>query len=125
MNSKLILIVDDDLDVRFVFAAILNYDGYRVMEAGNGERGVAYSISYQPDLILMDIRMPIMDGLTAAEFLRGHAETRGIPIVMISGSTLLPAESERAAGLFAGCLAKPLAPQAVVEEVTRLIGPPA
>jgi two-component system cell cycle response regulator DivK len=122
--SKLILIVDDNTDARFVFAAILDYDGYSVIEAANGERAVTNAIEYQPDLILMDIDMPVMDGLTAADIIRGHEKTRHIPMVAITGRAFSGDDEKRAAVLFDSCFIKPIAPRFVQDLVTRLIGPP-
>jgi CheY-like chemotaxis protein len=124
MPSKLILIVDDDLNVRFVFAAILNFDGYRVIEAVNGEFGVADALHFHPDLVLMDFDMPVMNGLVAAELIRANEATRMIPMIMITSSTLSDSETDRVANVFSGILAKPITPREVAQAVSRLIGPP-
>lgn len=124
MPAKLILIVDDNVDARFVFAAILNFDGYRIIEAINGERGVTYAVQHHPDLILMDINMPMMDGFTAAELIRQHDGARDIPMIAVTADLLSKDQHQRAHALFTGCLTKPVSARAVLAEVQRVIGPP-
>ena len=123
--NKLILIIEENEDTRFVFSAILNYDGYRVVEAGNGEEGVARVREFLPDLIISDIDMPGMNGFAAARLIRGDERLSGIPILVITGSEFTTAEQAEARTLFDGCFAKPMQPSLVLAEVQRLIGPPA
>jgi CheY-like chemotaxis protein len=124
MPSKLILVVDDNMDARFVFAAILNFDGYRIIEALNGERGVAYALEHKPDLILMDINMPTMDGFRAAELIRENELARGIPIIAVTANSFNQDQTRRARLLFNGWLTKPVTAYTVLAEVQRMIGPP-
>lgn len=91
-----ILVVDDDPDIQIVCAAILTAAGYRVTTAYNGQAALDTLADTPVDLILMDHRMPGMDGLTAGRILQENPRTRGIPIILFS------AVSERQAGLFAG-----------------------
>jgi two-component system cell cycle response regulator DivK len=121
---KLILIVEDNEDARFVFSAILNYDGYRIVEAENGSDAVACARERLPDLIITDIDMPVMDGFTAARLIRGEAGTAGIPIIAITGSNFNVEQQAEADVLFDGCFGKPMQPSRVLAEVQRLIGPP-
>ena len=121
---KLILIVEDNEDTRFVFSAILNYDGYRIVEAVDGGDGVARALKHLPDLIITDIDMPVMDGFEAARRLRADLHTARIPIVAITGRSFTAAQQTEADALFDGCFAKPMQPSRVLAEVTRLIGPP-
>lgn len=125
MTAKTILIVDNDPDVRFVFGAILNYDGYHVFEAANGKEGVDMALRLRPDLVIMDIHMPILDGFAAAESLRADERTRDIPIVALTGEPLDdPARVERAVGLFHSRLWKPIGAAALQEHVRQIIGGP-
>jgi two-component system cell cycle response regulator DivK len=124
MPNKLILIVEDNEDTRFVFSAILNYDGYRIVEAANGELGVASALAHSPDLIITDIDMPVMDGFAAARRMRADERTRSIPILAITGNDLTAAQHAEAGALFDGCFSKPMQPSRVLAEVLRVIGPP-
>jgi two-component system, cell cycle response regulator DivK len=121
---KLILIVEDNEDARFVFSAILNYDGYRIVEAEDGSEGVACALKHLPDLIITDIDMPVMDGFEAARQIRADRHTALIPIIVITGRSFTFAQQTEAEALFDGCFAKPIQPSRVLAEVNRLIGPP-
>jgi two-component system, cell cycle response regulator DivK len=77
----LILVVDDNENNREVLNLFLAGRGYKTVEASNGLEAVAIAISSCPDLILMDLSMPVMDGFTAVRLIRAPAETSGIPIV--------------------------------------------
>ena len=121
---KLILIVEDNEDTRFVFSAILNYDGYRIVEATDGSDGVVCARKHLPDLIITDIDMPVMDGFEAARRIRADVHTAPIPILAITGHTFTMAQQTEADALFDGCFTKPMQPSRVLAEVDRLIGPP-
>jgi CheY-like chemotaxis protein len=124
MPSKLVLIVDDNLDARYVLGAILNHDGYRVVTAENGAEAVACAQKHRPDLILMDIAMPVMDGLTATRLIRERKETASTPVIALTGNTFSAEEREAVCALFTACFTKPIAPGRVLAEVQRLIGLP-
>lgn len=81
-----VLIVDDDPDVRLGARLRLNAAGYKTLEAEDGLQGVAMAIEHQPDAILLDVRMPRMDGLTALKLIRNNDVTRNTPIVILSAS---------------------------------------
>ena len=122
-SRKTILIVDDDRDARFVFSAILNYDGYHVLEAVDGAHGVAMAREHRPDLIVMDVQMPFVNGEEAVRLLREHEVTRSIPVVLVSAAdadTLAAAERAGASVV----LTKPIEPRRLMVEAERLIGPP-
>lgn len=62
MDNKMVLIVEDNADNRFLYCTILRYGGYEVLEAHHGGEGVALAREYHPDLVLMDLSMPVLDG---------------------------------------------------------------
>ena len=95
-----VLIVEDYPDMRALLCLILKSLGCLPIVASHGKQGVEKAISEKPKLILMDIRMPIMDGLEAARALRAHPETKEIPILV---TTALLRHPDRAACLEAGC----------------------
>ncbi|MEO2035681.1 MAG: response regulator [Planctomycetaceae bacterium] len=84
--ASTVLMIEDDRDVRMGTKMRLQIAGYRTLEAENGLEGVATAIEQQPDVILLDVRMPQMDGLTALAHLRENALTRDIPVIMLSAS---------------------------------------
>src|SRR6185503_16137258 len=80
-----VLIADDDADTRFLFRTKLEMDGYTVIEAADGEETVNLAESAEPDLILMDVSLPRMDGFDATRRIRTAPKVGGVPIVFISG----------------------------------------
>ena len=82
--SKVILIVDDEKQVRRVVRRQLETSGYTIIEAANGRQGVELAKTRKPDLILMDILMPGMDGYAACHIIKTNSATREIPMVMLT-----------------------------------------
>jgi CheY-like chemotaxis protein len=122
---KTILIVENDGDIRFALAAVLNRDGYHVVEAENGASGVELAQRVLPDLVLMDIRMPRMNGVEATERLRADERTRDIPVVAVTGELATgTAEARRAEQLFHSIIRKPVTPIRLMQHVQRIIGVP-
>jgi len=83
MDKKKILIADDEGTVRLVVEKMLDKD-YIVLEATNGEEAVRIAKAQQPDLILMDLIMPKMDGYTACSEIKADQSTKGIPVVILT-----------------------------------------
>jgi CheY-like chemotaxis protein len=101
---------------------VLRHLGYQVLEAQDGVQAVALARSEHPDLILMDISIPMMDGWEATRVLRRDPATRSIPIVALTAHAM-DDDRERAAEIgFTSYLAKPVEPRAVVAEVRRWLG---
>lgn len=82
--AKKILVVDDVAQNRMLLKDVLGYFGYEVVEAGDGEEGVRMAREELPDLILMDMNMPVMDGYTALRILRSDPLTRGLRVAAIT-----------------------------------------
>jgi CheY-like chemotaxis protein len=121
-NQKTVLLVEDNEDNRIVYATMLEHYGYRVVETANGEDAVRIAQEELPDLILMDISIPGIDGWTATERIREQPETRRIPVVAVTAHAL-PEHRARAESLACeGYLTKPCEPRRLLEEVQRLIG---
>ncbi len=103
-----ILIVDDTPEVRMLVGRFLQAKGYEVAEAENGEVGVATALADRPDLILMDLNMPVMDGFKATQEIRNKAELTGVAIVALTAE----GDTESRHAIFeAGCdafVAKPI-----------------
>jgi len=121
-SSKTVLLVEDNEDNRTVYRTILEHFGYQVIEARNGEDGVNMARDQHPDLILMDISIPLIDGWEATRILKSEAGTSDIPIIALTAHALA---TDRAKANEVGCdgyLAKPCEPRAVVAEVQRFLG---
>ena len=121
-DPPVVLLVEDNDDNRAVYATMLRHVGYAVAEATDGEQALALARSARPRVILMDIAVPLLDGLEATRRLKADPATASIPIVALTARTL-PADRERC--LEAGCdgfLAKPCEPQVVVATVRRYLG---
>jgi len=120
-RAPTILIVEDNEDNRIVYSTMLRHFGFAVDEAENGAEGILKARTGLPDLILMDIAIPLVDGWEAVQRLKKDPATAGIPIVALTAHAM-PADRERA--IEVGCdgyLAKPCEPRAVVEEVRRIL----
>ncbi|MGH9037425.1 MAG: response regulator [Acidimicrobiia bacterium] len=119
MADELVLIVDDnEINLRLV-RDILQYHGFRTLEAATATDGIALAAERRPDLVLMDIQLPDMDGVSALRRLRAEPGTRAIPVVALTAS-VLPADRERLAGAgFDGYLAKPIDVRAFPAQVRR------
>ena len=123
MDPKTVLIVEDNEDNRIVYATILQHRGYTVLEAKNGEEGIQMARSQHPDLILMDISVPIIDGWKATQILKSEEATASIPVIALTAHALAEdRETARSVGCD-GYLAKPCEPRTVVAEVEKFIGP--
>lgn len=117
-----LLLVEDNEDNRTIYSTLLRHLGYEVIEAQNGVQAIELARSERPDLILMDISIPEMDGWEATRILRGDPVTKDVPIVALTAHALED-DRERAAEVgFSSYLAKPIEPRAVLAEVRRLIG---
>src|SRR4026209_1605225 len=111
MKSR-ILVIDDEAEIRRSVRMILEYEGYEVLEASSGPEGVTLAERESPHLVFLDIKMPGMDGLDAAQPLKASKET--LPVVIISGhGTVSTAVEATKAGAF-DFIEKPLASERVL-----------
>jgi CheY-like chemotaxis protein len=114
MTRPLVLVVDDDPDILEAICDILEAEGYRVARARHGEEALARVETQRPDVILLDLMMPVMDGVAFAQALRLRPAQRDVPIVVISAD----GNPQRAAAVGAtGYLAKPFDIEALLAQV--------
>jgi len=106
--DALVLIVDDDARNLKLARDVLLAAGYRTLVAETGNEAVALAAEHLPDVILMDLRLPDMDGTDATRILRGEARTAVIPVVLLSSISLEEDTAWLADAGFAGYLAKPI-----------------
>jgi CheY-like chemotaxis protein len=117
-----LLLVEDNEDNRIIYSTVLRHTGYEVVEALDGVQAVSLARSLHPDLILMDISIPEIDGWEATKILREDPATRDIPIIALTAHALADDRERASAVGFSSYLAKPIEPRAVVAEVRRWIG---
>ncbi len=120
-SAPLVLVVDDFQDNREMFAEYLSVSGFRVAEAATGREALERAFELLPDLILMDLSLPEIDGWQATRFLKSDPRTKSIPIVALTGHAL--ADHSREARE-AGCdafLTKPCFPETLVLEIQRVL----
>jgi CheY-like chemotaxis protein len=116
------LVVDDFEDNRAMYAEFLSCSGYRVEQASNGAEAVELSLRLKPDVVVMDLSLPVMDGWEAIRRLKSDERTRRIPIIALTGHALA---SHSRGAVEAGCdafLAKPCLPDKLLEKVEKLLG---
>jgi two-component system, cell cycle response regulator DivK len=108
MTGALILIVEDNDKNLKLARDLLQYHGFRTLEAGTAAAGIALAEQHGPDLILMDIQLPDMDGVTALGRLREAAATTSVPVVALTAFAMAADRERLLAAGFDGYLAKPI-----------------
>lgn len=119
--AALVLVVDDYEDAREMYCEYLQFSGFRTLEAKTGVEAIQQAAKRLPDIILMDLSLPEMDGWEATRRLKASAKTRHIPVVALTGHALAGhSESAKEAGCDA-FVAKPCLPEDLVVEVRKLL----
>ena len=116
-----VLIVDDDPAIRLICSVNLALDGYDVIEATNGQEALQLAFSSSPDLLLVDLSMPVLDGFGLAAALRANDRTRHLPLVFLTGEIDGDTEARAYEAGAAGFFAKPFDPSIVGTFVRRLL----
>lgn len=122
-GSKRVLLVEDNLDNRTIYSTILRHEGFEVLTAVSGEEALEKAAGEAPDVILLDISIPGVDGWTVATRLKNGEETREIPIIAVTAHALAEHEERAREVGCDGYLAKPVSPMRVLEEVLRFARP--
>jgi two-component system cell cycle response regulator DivK len=115
--TQTVLLIEDNEQNRYLLTFLLEKHGYTVASANDGPSGIAAALSLVPDMILLDIQLPVMNGYEVARALRRHASLRDTPIIAVT-SYAMPGDSESA--LAAGCvryIEKPIDPDTFVMEM--------
>ena len=116
-----VLIVEDNVDNRAIYRTILEHYGHRVIEAEDGEAGIRKVREEQPDVVLMDISIPLIDGHEATRILKADPATAKIPIIALTAHALA---EDRVRAVEAGCdtyISKPAEPRHVAKVVERFL----
>jgi two-component system, cell cycle response regulator DivK len=119
-----VLLIEDNEQNRYLATFLLEKHGYGVIQAADGPTGIELAGQVLPQLILLDIQLPLMDGYTVARALRNNPALKEIPIVAVTSYAMM---GDREKALSAGCdgyLEKPINPETFVAEIERFLIPP-
>jgi two-component system cell cycle response regulator DivK len=119
--GKRILVVEDEEDGRQIVRDLLSTAGFEMIEAEDGETAVTTALRERPDLILMDIQLPVLDGFEATRRIRANPDLKATPIIAVTSYAL---SGDEAKALAAGCnayVAKPYSPRALLAKVKQFL----
>jgi CheY-like chemotaxis protein len=120
-DKPLVLLVDDYPDAREMYSEYLQYSGFEVVEASNGMEAIQRAVDDTPDIILMDLSLPVMDGWEATRRLKADERTARIPIVALTGHALAGiSDGAKKAGCDA-FVTKPCLPEDLVQEIRKVL----
>jgi two-component system, cell cycle response regulator DivK len=120
-QQPLVLVVDDFQDNREMYAEFLAYQGFRVIQAANGLEALDQAFTNHPDIIIMDLSLPVMDGWEATRRLKADQRTNAIPVVALTGHAM---QGHSKGAIEAGCdsfVAKPCLPDQLVAEIRKML----
>jgi two-component system, cell cycle response regulator DivK len=120
--SKRILIVEDTEDNLQILRDLLTHSGYAILEARDGATGVQAALQHVPDLVLMDIQLPVIDGYEATRRIKSNPATAAIPIIAVTSFALAGDEAKTRAAGCDGYVSKPYSPRSVLQLVRQFIG---
>lgn len=119
---KKILIVDDEPSILNILDFSLGSEGYDVIQAADGLQAYEYALEYQPDLIVMDVMMPNLDGFNACEKLKKDIRTSAIPVILLTARSDAEDRQKGESVGADGYLTKPFSPQRLIDAVDSFIG---
>jgi two-component system cell cycle response regulator DivK len=119
--TKRILMVEDTEDNRQIVRDLMESVGYDLIEAGDGAAGVAMAAEHKPDLILMDIQLPVMDGYEASRQIKAQPELSHIPIIAVTSYALSGDEAKTRAAGCDGYVAKPFSPRELLAKINEFL----
>jgi CheY-like chemotaxis protein len=120
-SAPLILVVDDYADNREMYAAYLQFHGLNVVEAANGAEALERAFERPPDLVVMDLSLPGVDGWQATRTLKSDVRTKHIPVIAVTGHALAGAPEHAAEAGCDGFLTKPCLPEDLLHEIHRML----
>ncbi|MBN1207826.1 MAG: response regulator [Myxococcaceae bacterium] len=122
-SKKRVLVVDDFDDAREMYAEYLEFAGFQVETARNGAEAVEKAQEASPDIILMDLSLPVMDGWEATRLIKGDSRTRDIPVMALSGHVLAGSENNAKEAGADEFVAKPCLPQDLENKIRSMLKP--
>ena len=115
--TKRILVVEDQEDNRQIIRDLLASVGYEMIEAHDGEQGVTLAAQHKPDLILMDIQLPVLDGYEATRRIKAQPDLAAIPIIAVTSYALSGDDQKAFAAGCSGYVTKPFSPRALLAKI--------
>jgi two-component system, cell cycle response regulator DivK len=119
--SKRILAIEDTEDNRRILRDVLTNAGFDFIEAIDGERGVRMASDERPDLILMDVQLPVIDGYEATRRIKANPDLQHIPIIAVTSYALAGDEAKARAAGCDGYIAKPFSPREILAKIRELL----
>jgi two-component system cell cycle response regulator DivK len=119
--SKRVLVVEDQEDNRRILRDLLTSGGFELLEAATGEEGVVLAEAHRPDLILMDVQMPVLDGYEATRRIKANATLRHIPIIVVTSYALSGEDAKARAAGADGYVAKPFSPRELLAMIRQFL----
>jgi CheY-like chemotaxis protein len=116
-----VLVVDDDHATRVLCATVLQREGYEVLEATNGQEGLELALDQAPDVVLLDISMPVLDGFGLAAALRADERTRDLPLIFVTAESDPVIKAKAFETGAHGFITKPFDPRVVSSFIHRLL----
>jgi CheY-like chemotaxis protein len=116
-----VLLVDDYDDAREMYAEYLKFSGFETVQAASGREAVERALESRPDIVVMDLSLPVMDGWEATRRLKADERTAGIPILALSGQALTNLSQKAKHAGFEGFVAKPCLPEDLIAEIRKVL----
>ena len=121
METKTVLVIEDnDLNMEIVVAA-LELCHYRVLQAADAETGIQLACTHMPDLILMDIQLPGMDGYSATRLIKSNLATKDIPVVALTAYAMKSDQDQAFRAGCSGCITKPFSLNIFMDQIKRYL----
>ena len=121
-RKPVVLLVDDYPDAREMYAEYLEFSGFEIVQAGNGVEAIDRAHDSHPDVILMDLSLPVMDGWEATRRLKADDETKQIPVLAVTGHALTGVSNDAKNAGCDGFITKPCLPEDLVTEIRKVLG---
>jgi two-component system, cell cycle response regulator DivK len=119
--KRRILVVEDQEDNRRILRDLLTHAGFDMVEAENGEEGIAATVAQRPDLILMDIQLPVLDGYEATRRIKADPTLKAIPIIVVTSFALSGDENKARASGCDAYVTKPYSPRALLAKIREFL----
>ncbi len=121
-TKRTVLVVEDNFQNKVLVREILTLHGFEVVEASTGAEAIKVLSENKPDVVLMDLHLPQMDGVTATRIIRSDAGNAGIPVVALTASAMKGDEDDLKKSGFDGCVGKPIEVKTLISTIKRLLG---
>jgi len=120
-KKPVVLLVDDYPDAREMYAEYLEFSGFEIVQAGNGVEAIERAHDSHPDVILMDLSLPVMDGWEATRRLKADDTTKDIPVLAVTGHALSGVSNDAKKAGCDGFITKPCLPEDLVAEIRKVL----